>query len=203
MVERARRTAGRSRGGSRDLTDLSDEALMILVGSRRADAFEELYHRHAGAVSAFVARICSDRFVADEVTQTSFLTLWNNASRFKPEAGRLRAWLLTIARNAAIDRARVKRVEVVPFEAAPVPISPDIGPAEFVVDRDRDREVREALGVLSAEQRTVIELAFFGGLTQLEIAGVIGEPLGTVKSRVRLGMQKLRRQLGPVQGNLE
>jgi RNA polymerase sigma-70 factor (ECF subfamily) len=202
MVERARRTAGRSRGGSRQLTDLSDEALMILVGSRRADAFEELYRRHAGAVSALVGRICSDRQVADEVTQTAFMTLWNNAARFRPEAGRLRAWLLTIARNTAIDRARVKRVEIVPFESAPMPVSQDLGPAELVANRERDREVREALGVLSLEQRTVIELAFFGGLTQIEIAGVIGEPLGTVKSRVRLGMQKLRRLLGPIQGNL-
>jgi RNA polymerase sigma-70 factor (ECF subfamily) len=175
---------------------------MILVCSRRADAFEELYHRHAGAVSAFVGRVCSDRQVADEVTQTAFVTLWNSASRFRPEAGRLRAWLLTIARNSAIDRARVKRVEIVPFEAVPIAVSQELGPAELVANRERDRQVREALTVLSAEQRTVIELAFFGGLTQLEIAGVTGEPLGTVKSRVRLGMQKLRRLLGPLQGNL-
>ena len=174
---------------------------MILVVARRADAFEDLYHRHASAVTAFVARICS-RQGAEEVTQSAFLTLWNNASRFRPEAGRLRAWLLTIARNAAIDRTRVKRVDIVSFESVPTVVSGDLGPAELVAQRDRDREVREALEVLSAEQRTVIELAFFGGLTQTEIAGVIDEPLGTVKSRVRLGMQKLRRLLGPLQGNL-
>jgi len=175
---------------------------MILVGSRRSDAFEELYHRHASAVAAYLSRICSDRQTADEVTQTAFLGLWNGASRFRPESGRLRAWLMAIARNAAIDRARVKRVEVVPFEAAPIPVSTDLGPAEMVAERERNREVREALAGLSDEQRTVIELAFFGGLTQMEIAGLIDEPLGTVKSRVRLGMQKLRRLLGPLQGNL-
>jgi RNA polymerase sigma-70 factor, ECF subfamily len=201
MVERAGRPASRARQGSGVLSDLSDEALMMLVGAHRGDAFEELYYRHASAVSNFVSRICS-RQAAEEVTQTAFLTLWTSAARFRPESGRLRAWLMTIARNAAIDRARVRRVEAVPFEAALVAVAPGIGPAELVADRERDREVREALATLSEEQRTVIELAFFGGLTQLEIAGVLDEPLGTVKSRVRLGMQKLRQLLGPLQGNL-
>jgi RNA polymerase sigma-70 factor (ECF subfamily) len=201
MVERAGRAAVRPRLDSKDIPDLSDEALMELVNARKAEAFEELYRRHAAVVTGLVSRICA-RQVADEVTQSVFLTLWNNASRFRPESGRLRAWLMAIARNAAIDRARVKRVEVVPFEAALAHSSADLGPAELVADRERDREVREALSILSEEQRTVIELAFFGGLTQLEIAGVIGQPLGTVKSRVRLGMQKLRRLLGPFQGNL-
>ncbi|MBV9102773.1 MAG: sigma-70 family RNA polymerase sigma factor [Candidatus Eremiobacteraeota bacterium] len=136
------------------------------------------------------------------MTQTAFLTLWNNARRFNPEAGRLRAWLLTIARNAAIDRARHKRVDVVPFEAAAGKASMQSGPEEQVENFERDRTVREALASLSDDQRTVIELAFFGGLTQTEIARVVNEPLGTVKSRVRLGMQKLRRILGPLQGNL-
>jgi RNA polymerase sigma-70 factor (ECF subfamily) len=201
MVERAGRAAVRPRLGSKDIPDLSDEALMELVSARKAEAFEELYHRHAAAVTGLVSRICA-RQAADEVTQSVFLTLWNNASRFRPESGRLRAWLMAIARNAAIDRARVKRVDVVPFEAALAHSSADLGPAELVADRERDREVREALSILSEEQRTVIELAFFGGLTQLEIAAVIDQPLGTVKSRVRLGMQKLRRLLGPFQGNL-
>ena len=202
MVERVRLLADQPRGVSGGYADLSDEALMMLVHSRKTDAFEELYRRHAGAVASFVARICSDRQVADEVTQTAFLTVWNSASRFRPEAGRLRAWLLTIARNAAIDRARVKRVEVVPFEAAAARASTEVGPEEQVENFERDRTVREALAALSEDQRTVIELAFFGGLTQTEIARVVHEPLGTVKSRVRLGMQKLRRLLGPVQGNL-
>jgi RNA polymerase sigma-70 factor, ECF subfamily len=202
VIERARRLADQSQAGSRGYTDISDEALMILVDSRRSDAFEELYRRHAGAVASFVARICSDRQVADEVTQTAFLTLWNSANRFRPEAGRLRAWLLTIARNAAIDRARIKRVEVVPFESAPSAVSREGTPEEQVENFERDRTVRQALATLSDDQRTVIELAFFGGLTQTEIARVINEPLGTVKSRVRLGMQKLRRILGPMQGNL-
>jgi RNA polymerase sigma-70 factor (ECF subfamily) len=202
MVERARPLPDRSGGGSGGYTDLSDEALMLLVDSRRTDAFEELYRRHAAAVASFVARICSDRQVADEVTQTAFLTLWNNANRFRPEAGRLRAWLLTIARNAAIDRARIKRVEVVPFDGIRATASREGGPAEQVENFERDRVVRQALAQLSDDQRTVIELAFFGGLTQTEIARVIDEPLGTVKSRVRLGMQKLRRILGPMQGQL-
>jgi RNA polymerase sigma-70 factor (ECF subfamily) len=201
MVERARRLADQSRAGPEACGDLSDEALMMLVHSRRSDAFEELYRRHAGAVASFVARICSDRHIADEVTQSAFLTVWNHAGRFRPEAGRLRAWLLTIARNAAIDRARAKRVEVVPFEAAATTASRESGPEEQVENFERDRTIREALSALSEDQRTVIELAFFGGLTQTEIARVINEPLGTVKSRVRLGMQKLRRILGPVQEN--
>ena len=96
----------------------------------------------------------------------------------------------------------MKRVEVVPFESAPTLAAPDGGPEERVETFERDRTVRQALAALSEEQRTVIELAFFGGLTQTEIARVIDEPLGTVKSRVRLGMQKLRRILEPMQGNL-
>lgn len=201
MVERASRDATGRRRSTKELADLSDEALMTLVAARRADAFEELYRRHASAVTSFVSRICV-RPVAEEVTQSAFLTLWTSADRFRPESGRLRPWLMTIARNAAIDRARVKRLDVVPFEAAPVSASPDLGPAEMVADRERNQEVRAALAMLSDEQRAVIELAFFSGLTQLEIAGLIDEPLGTVKSRVRLGMQKLRRLLGPLQGNL-
>jgi RNA polymerase sigma-70 factor, ECF subfamily len=202
MVGRTRRLGERARAGSANCADLPDEALMMLVDSRRADAFEELYRRHAGAVASFVSRICSDRQVADEVTQSAFFTLWNHAGRFRPEAGRLRAWLLTIARNAAIDRTRIKRVDVVPFEAAAQAASRESGPEEQVENFERNRTVREALAALSDDQRTVIELAFFGGLTQTEIARVVNEPLGTVKSRVRLGMQKLRRILGPLQGNL-
>ena len=98
MVEREQSSASRSPSGQSPYADLSDEALMILVSSQRADAFEEIYRRHAPAVASFVARICPDRQVADEVTQTAFMTVWNNAGRFRPEAGRLRAWVLTIAR---------------------------------------------------------------------------------------------------------
>lgn len=203
MIGRAERIAGRSRSVSSAHADLSDEALMILVVSGRSDAFEEIYRRHAPAVASFVARVSSDRHVADEVTQTAFMTLWNNASRFRPESGRLRAWLMTIARNAAIDRARIKRVEVVPFESAPAAAARDGRPDEQVENFERDRVVRQALGALSDDQRTVIELAFFGGLTQTEIARIIDEPLGTVKSRVRLAMQKLRRILGPTRENWE
>jgi RNA polymerase sigma-70 factor (ECF subfamily) len=202
MVEREQSSASRSPSGQSPYADLSDEALMILVSSQRADAFEEIYRRHAPAVASFVARICPDRQVADEVTQTAFMTVWNNAGRFRPEAGRLRAWVLTIARNAAIDRARVRRVEIVPFETAPPAAATEGSPQEYVETFERDRAVRTALAELPDDQRTVVELAFFGGLTQTEIARVVDEPLGTVKSRVRLAMQKLRRILGPVRGNL-
>lgn len=175
---------------------------MVLVDSRRAEAFEELYRRHSSSVAAFVSRICADRQSADEVTQTAFMTLWNNSARFKPDTGRLRAWLLTIARNAAIDRARIRRLDIISIDSAPQVIAPGVSPDEHVEKFERERTVRQALATLSDDQRTVIELAFFGGLTQTEIARVISEPLGTVKSRVRLGMQKLRRILGPLQGNL-
>ena len=175
---------------------------MGLVAQRQADAFDEIYRRHATAVASFLGRACADRHVVDEVTQSAFVTLWKRAGMYRPEAGRVRAWVTTIARNALIDRTRQRRLSLVPLDnAADWPASDSL-PEQLVTDRERHRYIAAALAALSDEQRVPIELAFFGGLSQSEISRVLGEPLGTVKSRIRLGMQKLRRSLGAADGYL-
>ncbi|MEO6990623.1 MAG: sigma-70 family RNA polymerase sigma factor, partial [Candidatus Baltobacteraceae bacterium] len=138
--------------------------------------------------------------VVDEVTQSAFVSLWNRAASYRPEAGRVRAWVTTIARNALIDRTRRRRLSVVPLDRAGDWPAADSAPEQQVTDRERHRDIVRALADLGDDQRQAIELAFFGGLSQSEIARALGEPLGTVKSRIRLGMQKLRRALGPTNG---
>ncbi|BDE04916.1 DNA-directed RNA polymerase sigma-70 factor [Vulcanimicrobium alpinum] len=168
---------------------------MRLVGEKHADAFEELYRRHASAVSAVAARVVADRVDADDATQSAFMALWRCAGSFEQRGRSVRAWLVIIGRNAAIDRIRrrdARRVSGPIHEHFP---SGAAGPEDIVMERQEQHDIRTALDSLGAEQRAVVELAYFGGLTQSEIAEATGTPLGTVKSRVRLAMRHLRRSL--------
>jgi RNA polymerase sigma-70 factor (ECF subfamily) len=190
------------RAGRQEVAALSDEALLRLVGARHADAFNELYRRHAPAVVAVASRLLSDRADADEATQRAFMMLWNRASSIDARGGSLRPWLVTVGRNAAVDHVRRVRAststdalhERIPATGA--------GPEETAMQRDVRRDIDHALESLDPEQRAVLELAYFGGLSQTEISAQTGVPLGTVKSRVRLAMRHLRRILEPGAGEL-
>lgn len=177
----------------------TDEALLALVAARRNDAFEELYRRHAPAVNAVLWRGTGDRAMTAELVQTTFLRLWERAATISTGNLHLRAWLLTVARNALVDRQRRARTHVVPLEVAADLVEPSRTEDDAMNELAR-RDVRQALAMLPEEQRTTIELAFFGGLTQVEIAVALDTPLGTIKGRVRLGMKKLRELLAPIEG---
>lgn len=184
---------------NREIENASDEELVRLVADRSTKAFDELYRRHASVVTTVALRMSGDRGVADDVTQTTFMSLWNRAGSLDTSGARMRAWLLRVARNAAIDRGRrTARLKVLPLDAASHSVSNELGPEEMSIRLDGTKRVERALQTLIEEQRAVVELAYFGGLTQREIAGVLDQPLGTVKSRIRLAMQKLRSELAPL-----
>jgi RNA polymerase sigma-70 factor, ECF subfamily len=173
-----------------ELEGAADSELLVLLAQRRSDAFDELYRRHAPAVTAAMRRLLSDSELAAEVTQVAFMRLWD---RYADDGrGRLRAWLVRVAHNAAIDRLRVKSVSTLPLTEAVERAAESLGPDEEVIMKERKNDVRAALRALPNVQRDAIELSYFGGLSQSDIAQITGEPLGTVKGRIRLGMQRLR-----------
>jgi len=175
----------------------TDEALLERIAAGDAGALGELYDAYGRTVFAVVYRMLADPEAAEEVAQDVFHAVWRRAGGYQRDRGAVRTWLLAIARNAAIDwrRTRGKRVErEVELDAA-AEMRADAGVEDSVLLSLRAERVREAVRILPAEQRDVLALAFWGGLTQTEIAERTGTPLGTVKSRVRLGMEKLRQYL--------
>jgi RNA polymerase sigma-70 factor (ECF subfamily) len=178
------------------LRELADEDLMALVRHGEARAFEVIYDRHSGVAFSLAYRMCGTRSAAEDVVQESFLSLWRSGARYDRTRGSVRTWVLGIVHNRAIDslrrghdrrRASDERIEE-RFEA------PEHTDAE-VARRDEAREIRAALAELPEEQSRVIELAFYGGYTHTEIAAMLDAPIGTIKGRMRLGMDKLRRSL--------
>jgi RNA polymerase sigma-70 factor, ECF subfamily len=164
----------------------------VVEGDQRA--FRELYDRLSGMAFSLALRIVGDRGTAADVTQEAFLELWNGRDRYQRDKGAPRAWLLGIVRNRAIDAYRHSRSRGGPPREQQW-ITEQPGPdrtEDQVVAGDQVRIVRAALDKLSAEQRAVVDLAYFGGLTQAEIAARLGLPLGTVKGRVRLAMKHLQ-----------
>ncbi len=168
------------------------------VRANEAPAFEVVYERHADAAFSLAYRMCGKRAIAEDVVQEAFLSLWRSGARYDHTRGSVRTWVLGIVHNRAIDalrrgdvhdrrRASDEGIEE-RFEA------PDRTDAE-VARRDEAREVREAMEGLPEEQCRVIELAYFGGFTHTEIAAMLQAPIGTVKGRMRLGLQKLRAEL--------
>jgi len=188
-----------------DYTALRDDELMQRLCVRDLGAFEHLYDRYGDLVYSVVLRVVADTYVAEDVTQDVFLRLWRKPEQFDAARGKLSTWLLSIARNRSIDERRSHsrrlRHEALPPTAEEEDVLPGgderDDPALATVVEDDRRAVRRALEVLPAEQKLAIHLAYFGGLTQQEIANKLGQPLGTVKTRIRLGMQKLRGALAP------
>lgn len=174
-----------------------DEELLERIAAGDSGALGELYDTYGRIVFAVIYRMLASPEAAEEVVQDVFHAVWRRASGYQRERGAVRTWLLSISRNAAIDwrRTRGKRLErEVELDAAAA-LRGDSSVEETVLLTLRAERVRDAVRTLPADQRDVLALAFWGGLTQTEIAERTGTPLGTVKSRVRLGMEKLRERL--------
>jgi RNA polymerase sigma-70 factor (ECF subfamily) len=184
---------------ARNAERLADEELMPLIGSKDAGAFEVFYDRHGGAAYSLAYRIVGERAAAEDVTQEAFVSIWRSGARYDRARGSVRSWMLGIVRNRAIDllRSRSSRAPKLGFDDEAVL---EQRPADEFTDtealrRETAREVRGALEELPGEQSKVIELAYFGGFSQSEIATMVGVPLGTVKGRMRLGLEKIRGRL--------
>ena len=158
-----------------------------------AEGIESLYDRYGRLAYSLAYRVLNDASASEEVVQEAFVALWRNASSFDASRGTLRSWLLAIVRNRSIDRLRGgrSRPTVAPLEDAER--WAEVPDAWETVSMELERrQVREALAALPVEQRRTLELAYFGGLTQMEIAKQMEVPLGTVKGRMRIGLEKLR-----------
>jgi RNA polymerase sigma-70 factor (ECF subfamily) len=183
----------------------ADGDLIAQVAGGDERAIATLYERYGGVLYAVAYRIVGQRADAEEVVIEAFAQAWREASRFASERGSVAGWLTMIARSRALDtvRARSRRDRLTASAAADrTGLSPAMGewqpdPARVVEHAERRAKVREALESLAPAQRQAIELAYFEGLSQSEIAERLQEPLGTVKTRVRLAMQKLRESLRP------
>jgi RNA polymerase sigma-70 factor, ECF subfamily len=182
-------------------TEPSDEQLLDQISARDQGAFEMLYLRHSDLVYSIALRVVADPGIAQDVAQEVFLRVWRHPSLFDVSRGRFVSWLMSVARNRAVDevrsRGRRRLREVVPAPGADDPPDPQAVDPQLAAQLAIEREVvRGALEGLPDEQKLAIELAYFGGMTQQEIASVLNTPLGTVKTRVRLAMKKLRATLG-------
>jgi RNA polymerase sigma-70 factor (ECF subfamily) len=187
-----KRSAARAAGA---LRSLADEELMQLVAQADAEAFEVVLERHADAAFSLAYRMCGRRALAEDVVQEAFLALWRSGARYDRARGSVRTWALGIVHNRAVDALRRNAVHArrrADEEGIEETLSaPERTDAQAIASV-ASRELREALEQLPVEQRRVIELAYFGGFTHTEIASMLDEPIGTVKGRMRLGLQKLR-----------
>jgi RNA polymerase sigma-70 factor (ECF subfamily) len=178
---------------------LADEELMPLIGEKDQGAFEVFYDRHGGAAYSLAYRIVGERAAAEDVTQEAFVSIWRSGARYDRTRGSVRAWALGIVRNRAIDllRTRASRAPKLGFDDESVLEQRPSGDStdEQALRHETARELRGALDVLPGEQAQAIELAYFGGFSQSEIAKMLGVPLGTVKGRMRLGLEKIRGEL--------
>ncbi|MGH2465400.1 MAG: RNA polymerase sigma factor [Candidatus Limnocylindrales bacterium] len=196
-----------------------DSGLVRAVASGSEDALAKLYDRYAGAVYATARRLTTDRGLAEDVVQETFLALWNRAEQYDPNMGSLPAWLLTIARNRTIDRLRAlgRRPPTVPVSDVALPDEGDTatlerllvggevvgagqslpGPAALLAETELRHSLAEALAELPDVERAVLVLAYRDELSQSEIAERLGWPIGTVKTRTRRALLRMRTALGP------
>jgi RNA polymerase sigma-70 factor, ECF subfamily len=184
---------------ARDLRDLADEDLMQLVRRGDADAFGIVYDRHASSAYSLAYRMMGSRAAAEDVTQEAFLSAWRSGARYDRGRASVRTWLLGIVHNRAIDamrRGRVRDFPRVDDEAAAERLESGERTDIEVARREEAATIRAAIDSLPSEQSQVIELAYFGGFTHTEIASMLSAPVGTVKGRMRLGLKKLRDELG-------
>ncbi len=181
-----------------DLGGMADEELMLLVRKADPRAFALVYDRHCGAAFGLAYRMVGTRGLAEDVVQESFLALWRGAGRYDGSRGSVRSWVLGIVHNRAIDalrRSLVHERRRASDEGLDRTLQADERTEVEAARNDDARFVRAAMDTLPAEQRRVVELAYFSGYTHTEIAEVIEVPLGTVKGRMRLGLRKLRDEL--------
>jgi len=170
--------------------------LIEQMAQGRQEALGRLYDETAPSVNGLVLRILEIPQDAEEVLMDVYMKAWKNAKSYSPDRGTVQAWLFTMARSIAIDRIRQRRARPntlpLEFEGVAEPISRAESPEQRTAALQRRRRVQVLLNELPAEQRDVVTLAFFGGLTHAELAGRLGQPLGTIKSRIRMGLMHLR-----------
>src|SRR5262245_45934500 len=185
------------------LSDPTDLILLQRIVARDTGALADLYDRHSRLLFGLILRIMRDRAEAEEILQEVFLRVWTRAELYDPRLGGPLPWLIRLARNCAIDRLRARGLRDVVNApalddsiAAPAHSTTDIHtPETTVLNAERRKTVTDALAVLPAEQRRLIEAAFFEGYTHTELAKRFGLPLGTVKTRIRAGMIAMRQRM--------
>jgi RNA polymerase sigma-70 factor (ECF subfamily) len=181
---------------NRELAHLSDEALVALAARSEQSALAELYDRFGRPAYGLALRILRDESLAEDAVQEAFLALWRTAARFVPERGKASTWILTLVHRRAVDIVRrEERRRADALEQAPEQESREAVDEEAWLRLQRER-VQEALRKLPDQQREAIELAYYGGFTQSELAERLGQPLGTIKSRMFGGLARLRELLG-------
>lgn len=198
------RKEGSPTGGA-GLHRLADEDLMQLVGSGDARAFEVVYERHATAAFSLAYRICGARVAAEEIAQEAFLAIWRSGARYDRTRGSVRTWVLGVVHNRAIDavrRATVHQRRQTADEHAAEQLEAAERTEVEVARREEVRSMRALVEDLPSEQRRVIELAYFGGFTHEQIAQMLELPLGTVKGRMRLALEKMRANIEPAEALL-
>jgi RNA polymerase sigma-70 factor, ECF subfamily len=181
-----------------DIRNLADEEVMQLVGDGSPRAFELLYDRHGAAAFSLAYRMVGDRVTAEDVSQEAFLSIWRSRMRYDASRGSVRTWVLGIVHNRTIDalrRGSVHERRREQFEGVEERHEARERTDVEAARREEARGVRTALDALPADQRRTIELAYFGGYTHVELSELMGVPLGTVKGRMRIGLQKMRRAL--------
>ena len=172
----------------------TDAELIRLVAGGDRPAFEELHRRYARPVLGIALRRLGDRGRAEDVTQDTFTSVWRSAARFDPARGAATSWIFTVARNAITDGLR-RRIEPTVDNPPEIP-APGPGPADAAEAEWLSWRVHRALEELPEHERSLIELAYWSGLSQSEIADYVGLPLGTVKTRTRTALRRLADQLG-------
>ncbi len=182
-----------------DLREQSDSALVLGIARYRQDALAEVYRRHGGAVYALARRVTNENGIAEEVVQEVLLKLWSQPDRFDPDRGSLRAFLLTQAHSRSVDiirsegsRRRREDTDAARTAAAGYDVEHEVW------DLAMAEQVQGAMKALPVDERRAIELAYFGGLSYREVARVLDQPEGTIKSRIRTGLRRLRGELHAV-----
>ncbi len=185
----------------RDLAHLSDEAVVALIARSDDVALAELYDRYGRPAYGLALRVLRDEALAEDAVQEAFLAIWRGAEKYLPERAKATTWIMTLVHRRAVDLVRREERR----RAEPLPeVEPDTGgpsaadSAWLRLERER---VQAALNQLPDQQREAIELAYYGGFTQSELAERLGEPLGTIKSRMFAGLARLRELLAAVDGD--
>jgi RNA polymerase sigma-70 factor (ECF subfamily) len=180
-------------------TEAADEELMDMIAHGDADAVRVLYARYGRLVFGLAVSILGDSATAEEVCQDVFMRVWEKSGSYRADRGKVVTWVARIARNRAIDTLRSHRSRPASSSTEEEPAAPGdavVDPGERLLQSFRDEEVRAAVASLPPGQRNALSLAFFKGMTHKEIAEALGEPLGTVKTRIRDALLKLRASLG-------
>ena len=177
--------------------DVDDASLLRSIQRGGRGAFAALYDRHASAAFGLAVKITGDRGIAEDVVQDAFLALWKQAPRFDPQRGQVKSWLLTIVHHRAVDvvRRRAGRPERALPDGAEEYLAAPGRPDEEAIAAMDAAAVRDAVSLIPQDQRKTVEMAYFAGMTHVEIAEATGVPLGTVKSRLRIGLEKMREHL--------